>query len=231
LLWRGPCYCPDRWLSALDSLPCSMRFVICCSSSSCLPASCGHNSRPDRRAHFRRPARRDSAGTSRRRKKSPSKHTGRKNLGTFTSNASTGEATANGHVVFEGGTHDEHIEASSATYNVKTESGQFRNVFGTTGLRFRGRNVQLTSANPFYFQGRLVEKIGRDRIIVHHGRVTSCEMPNPKWVFAVEKATVEPGNEARLYHSTFRVLGVPVFYLPYAAHPVNKIGRQTGFLI
>ncbi len=149
----------------------------------------------------------------------------------ITYNASTGEATANGHVVFEGGTHDERIEASSATYNVKTESGQFHNVFGTTGLRFRGRNVQLTSANPFYFQGRLVEKIGRDLIIVHQGRVTSCEMPNPKWLFAVEKAIVEPGNEARLYHSTFRVLGVPVFYLPYAAHPVNKIGRQTGFLI
>src|SRR5262249_44394305 len=36
---------------------------------------------------------------------------------------------------------------------------------------------------------------------------------------------------AQIYNSTFRVKKVPVLFLPYAAHPVNHIGRQSGFLI
>ncbi len=148
-----------------------------------------------------------------------------------TYNAATGEAVANDRVMLDGGEHHEHLEAARATYNIRTQVGVFQEVRGTTGMRFRGSSVQLTSASPFYFQGKRVEKAGRDRIIVHNGSVTSCELPNPKWVFAVEKADVVAGDEARLYHSTFRLLGLPVFYLPYLQHPVNSIGRESGFLI
>ena len=149
----------------------------------------------------------------------------------ITYDTASGEVTANGHVVFDGGPHDEHLEADHATYNVRTESGKFYEVRGTTGARFRGKQVVLTSSNPFYFSGALVEKIGPDHFVVHHGVVTSCELPHPKWTFDAEKITVEVGEEARMYHSTFRLGGIPVFYFPYVQHPVDRLGRQTGFLI
>ena len=34
-----------------------------------------------------------------------------------------------------------------------------------------------------------------------------------------------------MYHSTFRLGGIPIFYFPWVQHPVDKLGRQTGFLI
>ena len=149
----------------------------------------------------------------------------------ITYNTTTGEVTANGHVVFDGGPNDEHLEADRTTYNVRTDSGKFYDVRGTTGARFRGKQVVLTSSNPFYFSGALVEKTGPDRFVVHRGVVTSCELPHPKWTFNAEKITVEVGEEARMYHSTFRLGGVPVFYFPYVQHPVDRLGRQSGFLI
>ncbi len=149
----------------------------------------------------------------------------------ITYNTATGEITATGHVVFDGGPHDEHLEADRASYNVHSDGGKFYEVRGTTGARFRGKQVVLTSSNPFFFSGALVEKTGPDHFVVHHGVVTSCEMPHPKWTFEAQKITVEVGDEARMYHSTFRLAGIPIFYFPYVQHPVDQLGRQSGFLI
>lgn len=43
----------------------------------------------------------------------------------LTYNTVSGDITATGHVVFDGGPHDEHLEADHATYNVRTDSGKF----------------------------------------------------------------------------------------------------------
>ncbi|HXP23697.1 MAG TPA: hypothetical protein VN807_06130, partial [Candidatus Sulfotelmatobacter sp.] len=53
----------------------------------------------------------------------------------ITYNSDTGEATAEGHMVLDGGPNDEHIEASHGSYNVRAESGKFYNVIGTIGLQ------------------------------------------------------------------------------------------------
>ncbi len=148
----------------------------------------------------------------------------------ITYDQNSGELTATGHVSFDGGPHDEHLEASRATMNVKTQSGRFYDVKGTTGAHFRGSHVVLTSSNPFFFSGAVVEKYG-ERYVVSHGWVTSCELPKPKWTFNAGKITVDIGEEARMYHSNFRLFGIPIFYFPYAQHPVDRLGRQTGFLI
>jgi LPS-assembly protein len=149
----------------------------------------------------------------------------------ITYNATTGEATASQRVILEGGPHDIHLEASRATYNFRTQAGEFHDVFGTTGIRFHQHQAQFTSSQAFYFQGKVVQKLGPDRIVVNHGRVTSCEIPHPKWAFSVSKATVELGKDAHLYNSTFHIFGVPLFYLPYLQHSVTSVGRETGFLI
>ncbi len=146
-------------------------------------------------------------------------------------NSDSGEAIADGHVVLDGGPNDEHVEATHATYNVRAESGRFEHVFCTTGMRLRGKRLTLTSESPFAFSGEVVEKTGPDHYVVYDGTITTCELPRPKWEFNAHKIVVEVGGNATIYHSTFRVEGVPVFYFPFATNPVEREPRQTGFLI
>ena len=149
----------------------------------------------------------------------------------ITYNAATGQITATGNVVLDGGPHDEHIQAARGEYNLSTESGKLYQVTGTTGATFRGHTVTLTSSNPFAFSGAVVEKRGPDEYIVEHGTVTSCELPNPKWSFSAARIVIHVTGEARIYSSSFRVGKVPVFYFPFASHPAQKLGRQSGFLV
>jgi LPS-assembly protein len=148
-----------------------------------------------------------------------------------TYDSSTGLVTATGHVVLDGGPNDEHIEASHGTYNVRTATGTFYDVVGTTGLRARGGRNVLTSSNPFAFTGKVVEKVSLDRYIVHNGTVTSCRVPHPKWTFKSSRVVVDVGGTAKIYNGLFRIKGIPVFYFPFADHPVERLPRQTGFLM
>ncbi|MCU1283813.1 MAG: Organic solvent tolerance protein OstA-like protein [Acidobacteriales bacterium] len=146
-------------------------------------------------------------------------------------NAATGDVTATGHVAFDGGLRDEHLEATRGEFNIRTFVGKFENVLATTGMKFKGRNITLTNAEPFTFTGKLVEMKGKDHYVVHNGSVTSCALPDPKWTFNAERIEVDLGGTARLYHSTFRLKNIPAFYFPYAAHPTTANGRQSGFLV
>ncbi|MGH9500839.1 MAG: LPS-assembly protein LptD [Terriglobales bacterium] len=146
-------------------------------------------------------------------------------------NSATGDSKAEGHVVLEGGPNDEEIQASRANYNLRSESGRFENVTGSIGVHLRGRQVMLTSANPFVFTGRVVEKTGPDHYKVYDGVVTTCAMPRPRWDFRARKVVVEVGGTAKIYHSTFGIKGVPILYLPFATLPAQILPRQSGFLI
>jgi len=149
----------------------------------------------------------------------------------MTYNSDKGDATVEGHVVLDGGPNDEHIQASRGTYNIRSEIGRFESVVGTTGIRLRGTRSILTSSNPFAFTGKLVEKTGPDHYVVYDGTITTCELPRPKWQFDAHKVTVDVGGNAKIYHSTFRIKGIPVFYFPFATHPVEHLERQSGLLI
>ncbi|MGE5323336.1 MAG: LPS-assembly protein LptD [Actinomycetota bacterium] len=148
-----------------------------------------------------------------------------------TYDSSSGEATAAGQVGLDGGPRDIHITASHAAYNVRSRTGKFYDVKGTTGTRFKGRNVTLTSSSPIAFTGTLVEQTGPEEYILHNGSVTSCELPHPKWTFNAAEIILRVGKSAKIYNATFRLKGVPVIYLPYASPPVERLGRQSGFLI
>ena len=150
-----------------------------------------------------------------------------------TYNDDTGEAVATGHVVIDGGPpYHEHITGSHGTYNVHTETGKFYDAVGTVGFRFHGLNrVVLTSSAPFAFSGKEIDKVGEDRYVIHHGTVTSCELPNPKWTFSAPYITVELGEEARIYEGTFKIRKAPVLFFPFVQHPAARIARQSGFLI
>jgi len=149
----------------------------------------------------------------------------------ITYNSDTGEATGEGHMVLEGGPTDEHIEASHGTYNLRAQSGKFYDVIGTIGVQAKNGRTVLTSSSPFAFAGKTVEKTGPDHFVVVDGSVTTCELPHPKWTFNAHKAVVDVGGNAQVYRSSFRIRDIPVFYFPYAAFPMERLARKSGFLI
>jgi len=148
-----------------------------------------------------------------------------------TYDSTTGKIIATGHVVYDGGTHNEHLVGTHATYDVSRDTGTFYDVTGSTGLKVKNPLMYLTSSTPFFFAGKVVDKLGPDLYRVHQGIVTSCQLPNAKWEFYPAAATVEVGGDAKMYHSTLRIKGIPVFYFPYVQHPVDNLGRKSGFLI
>jgi LPS-assembly protein len=148
-----------------------------------------------------------------------------------TFNSDTKEVTATGHFALDGGPNDDHIRASHGTYNLDLETGRFYDVTGTTGLRFRGNQVILTSTAPFAFTGRIVDKTSPDQYLVYDGTITTCELPHPKWQFDARKVSVDVSGNAKIYRSNFLLHGIPILYFPFATHPVEKESRQSGFLM
>ncbi len=148
-----------------------------------------------------------------------------------TYDATTGLIDATGHVVFDGGAHNEHLVGTHATYDVSRDTGTFYDVTGSTGIKVKNQTMFLTSSTPFFFTGKVVDKLGPDLYRVHHGIITSCQLPKPKWEFHPATAVVEIGGDAKMYHSTLRIKGIPVFYFPYVQHPADNLGRKSGFLI
>jgi LPS-assembly protein len=148
-----------------------------------------------------------------------------------TYDSTTGIVTANGHVVFDGGQHNEHITSTHGSYDVSRDTGTFYDASGSTGVRVKNKLMFLTSSTPFFFSGKVVDKLGPDQYLVHHGYITSCQLPKPKWRFVASTANVEIGEDARMHHATLRIGNIPVFYFPYAEHPIDNLGRKSGFLI
>ncbi|HWZ43030.1 MAG TPA: LPS assembly protein LptD [Candidatus Saccharimonadales bacterium] len=149
----------------------------------------------------------------------------------ITYDSDSGDIAAEGHLALDGGPRDLHLTASKGSFNLQDQTGKFYDVAGTTGAHFKGRNAILTSSSPLVFAGKIVEKTGDDVYVIHDGTVTSCELPHPKWTFSAGKIVVDLSGSARVYNTLFRIRGVPVLYLPYASHPVEKLRRQSGFLV
>ena len=148
-----------------------------------------------------------------------------------TYNSDTGGATAEGHVILDGGPNVEHIEATRAAYNLWAETGRFENVNGAIGIRMRASRPVLSSPNPFLFTGKVVLKTAPDHYTVQEGTVTTCKLPRPKWAFDARKVVVNVNGNAKIYNSTFLFEGIPILYFPFATHPVQRSPRQSGFLL
>jgi len=148
-----------------------------------------------------------------------------------TYDSTSGQITATGHVVFEGGAHNEHIVGSHATFDVSRDSGTFYDATGSTGAKVKNHMMFLTSSTPFFFTGKVVERLGPDHYRVYYGFVTSCQLPNPKWQLDSKVADVEVGDEAKMHHATMKLHGIPVFYFPFVEHPADNLGRKSGFLV
>ncbi len=141
----------------------------------------------------------------------------------------TGDLIVEGHVVITGGDNDEYIQASHGTFNLNSQTGRFYDVSGSVGLHGAARRDTYSTPNPFLFSGRLVVKTGPQDYDVYDGKVTSCLLPNPDWQLTAEHFSLD-ADKARAYKSTFRLLNIPILFLPYVTHPIDSEARQSGVL-
>jgi len=136
---------------------------------------------------------------------------------------------ARGSVVFARG--DDHLEAEAVIYNLRTGVGSFQQVEGTVGAPPRPTDDYLVTTNPFYFKAEQVERRRDGSYLVTNGWVTNCDPGRPKWRLRAARAKIRPGNDARLYRSSFVLGGVPILYAPFAAFSIAERPRQSGFLL
>ena len=144
-------------------------------------------------------------------------------------NEETKTANARGHVQLD---HDtQHLEADRATYNFATERGTFWNVRGTVRA-FHIQNPQvLMSQNPLTFSAAEAQRLDEETYEVRQAWVTVCRPDRPVWKFYAPRALIRLQKSVVLRNATFRLLYVPIIYLPYASVPAGAKLRQSGLLI
>lgn len=144
-------------------------------------------------------------------------------------NEQTGEAEARGQVYLKHYAEGEELWAERVEYNVRTESGKFYQVRGSTPVHIEPRPGVLHSDNPFYFEGRWAERL-QNRYLLYDGFITNCKMPRPWWVLKGPRFDVIPGKRALAHRCVFRLRKVPLFYAPVYYKPLERRARQSGFL-
>ncbi len=151
---------------------------------------------------------------------------------TVTYNRDTGEVVAEGHLIVDGSPDNEHITATHGTMNLDEDTAHFYDVVGTLGVATVGPHSRMvfTSPNPFAITGREVIKLGTGRYQVIDGTMTSCRLPKPDWRLLSKQINLANGT-ASARNTWFELLSVPLFYLPYATHPVSEETRSPGFLL
>lgn len=142
----------------------------------------------------------------------------------------TGEIIADGNVHFFRPAEQEDLHAARAEYNHRSGIGKFLNVQGSVGAQLRNDATLLISTNPFFFTAERVDRNEKE-LVIWNAEVTVCTVPDPTWSFNARKTVVEPGLSARVYHGTFRVLKVPLIYVPFFYRSLRPISRSTGFLM
>jgi len=144
-------------------------------------------------------------------------------------NDQTNEAVARGHVIFD--YENQHLEADEADYNVSTGRGTFINVRGTVKIERKPNPTVLITDNPLYFEAKNVEKYNNDLYILTSAWITVCDPEHPNWQFFAQHARVKVDKTLALVNANFRLLRVPLVWLPYATAPAGPKVRESGFLI
>jgi LPS-assembly protein len=145
-----------------------------------------------------------------------------------TYNEKTRVVEARGNIVFE--RDDDRLEATEARYELATGAGVFHKVEGTAGVPPTPDENLLVTSNPFYFEADRVERRADGSYLIERAWVTNCKPGKPKWRMQAARARIRPGDDVRLYKTSFYIAGMPVLYSPYAAMSLADRPRQSGFL-
>ena len=141
----------------------------------------------------------------------------------------TYDVLARGHVIFDYST--QHIEAPEGHYNIRSDQGVFLHVRGTITVARRPNPNILFSTNPISFEADEADRVAEQTYVFKKAWLTIC-MPNrPVWKFHSVRATLTVDQKVVLVRANFRLLKVPLIYLPYASIPASQKVRQSGFLL
>ena len=145
-------------------------------------------------------------------------------------NRETGEVRANGHVFYHNFDRNLRIWCDHLVYDTEEKTGKFYDVTGEANPHIVAKPGVLTSNNPFYFQGRWAERLG-EKYVLHQGFITNCKMPKPWWKLRGKSFVITPGESATSRGSTFILQKVPILYLPFFYHSLEREPRKSGFLM
>ncbi len=147
--------------------------------------------------------------------------------------AETGDLTATGNLHVTGGPNHEEIRASHGTMNLNQQTGRFYDVSGSVGLKNAGHSLTTyANSNPFLFTGRIVVRTGPQDYEIYDGTLTTCKLPDPDWMLSAGKFMVNMDmKKATAQNSVFRLMNIPLLFLPYVTQPTDAGQRQTGVLI
>jgi LPS-assembly protein len=123
-----------------------------------------------------------------------------------------------------------HVEADDARYELRTGRGTFHHVRATFAVQRRPTPTLFISPNPLYFEAEEAERLDENTYRIRKAWMTVCKPGRPTWKFYAPDATVELRKSVRLENGNFRLLSVPVLYLPYVTFPAEK-QRNSGFVI
>src|SRR5579863_7369247 len=147
-----------------------------------------------------------------------------------TYNRKTTELEAEGHVQVAGGPDDVSIDADHGDMRLDMHTARFYQVSGSIGVRRSGRAIVFSTPNPFLFSGRVLLQMGEGSYRIVDGTMTNCKLPKPDWEL-ISRSIQVADEKASASNTWFKVLGVPLLYLPYLRHPVDESGRESGLLI
>ncbi len=125
-------------------------------------------------------------------------------------------AEAKGNVALTAG--GDELKGEELTVDLKRQIGEVKN----GRLFLKQNNVHVT--------GREIHKTGESSYRVVDGTLTTCDGEKVPWQIRAKELTVTFEGYGHIWHSTFRVQGQPVLYVPYMVFPA-KTKRQSGLLL
>src|ERR1700674_1092205 len=143
--------------------------------------------------------------------------------------ASTYDILARGHVAFD--YNNQHIEATQANYNIRSDQGSFMQARGTVTITRRPNPNILLSNNPISFEAAEIDRLSEQIYRFRKTWLTICLPNKPVWKFYAPHATLKLDDRVALVNANFRIFRVPVFYLPYASVPAGRTLRHSGFTL
>ena len=118
-----------------------------------------------------------------------------------------------GHVLID--TQDYQIGGEHIELDYISDQAIIKNGFVQSGnMRFQGQYIEKTSSNQFY---------------VVEADFTTCNNCPATWSFDGSIINAELGGYAYIKNAFLKVVGVPIFWLPYLVLPL-KNERQSGLL-
>lgn len=141
----------------------------------------------------------------------------------------TGDVRAKGHVTFSDATS--RLDADEAYYNVKAGTGWFSNGRGMLHAKTTPRRRMLTTENPFQIRAARVERRSETLFVADHVWMTTCECEKTGWTISARRARIEVGDQVRTQGAVFRLLRMPLLYVPVTITSIAPQPRKTGFLL